>query len=73
WSTVGSTNMDLWSYMKDDDINAVILGTDFAEKMEEMFARDLEHSNPILVRNWEERPLSERLREYFARMFSVWL
>lgn len=33
-STVGSTNMDLWSFMSNDEVNAVILGQDFATKME---------------------------------------
>jgi cardiolipin synthase len=26
WSTVGSTNMDFWSFSSDDEVNAVILG-----------------------------------------------
>jgi cardiolipin synthase A/B len=73
WSTVGSTNMDLWSYMNNDEVNAVILGAGFAAKMEEMFGRDLDAATPILVQNWKERPFSERLREFFARRFAFWL
>lgn len=73
WSTVGSTNMDLWSFMKNDEVNAVILGPSFAGKMEEMFTEDLENSNPVLLEQWKERPVGEQLREWMARIFSHWL
>ncbi len=73
WSTVGSTNMDLWSFMSNDEVNAVILGQDFAAKMEEMFVKDLEVSSQIQLEQWEERSIGERLREWLARMFAYWL
>jgi cardiolipin synthase len=73
WSTVGSTNMDLWSFMRDDEVNAIILGRDFAGKMEEMFAKDLKASDPILLEQWEERSLGERLREIMWSIVAYWL
>ncbi len=73
WSTVGSTNMDLWSFIRDDEVNAVVLGQDFANKMEEMFTKDLEDSNPVLMEEWEKRSLGERLREWMWRVVSYWL
>ena len=73
WSTVGSTNMDLWSFMRNDEVNAVVLGLDFAGKMEEMFTKDLEVSNPILLEQWKKRSVRERLREWLWRIFSYWL
>ena len=73
WSTVGSTNMDLWSFLRNDEVNAIILGRDFAEKMETMFQGDLQQSNEILLTQWKKRPLRERLREWFARLFRHWL
>ncbi len=73
WSTIGSTNMDLWSFLRNDEVNAVILGSDFAKEMEAMFAKDLENSNQIRLKQWEKRPLSERLRERLSRLIQYWL
>ena len=73
WSTVGSTNMDLWSFLRNDEVNAIILGRDFADKLEAMFRSDLEESTQLLLEQWEKRPLSARLKEWFARLFSHWL
>ena len=44
WSTVGSTNMDFWSFSTNDEVNAVILSREFAMEMEKMFAVDLAES-----------------------------
>jgi cardiolipin synthase A/B len=73
WSTVGSTNMDLWSFLRNDEVNAIILGRDFADKMEAMFQWDLQQSKEILLTQWKKRPLHERLREWFTRLFRHWL
>jgi cardiolipin synthase len=72
WSTVGSTNMELWSFLRDDEVNAVILGRGFAAQMEAMFARDLEKSNPISLEEWEKRPLTDQFAEWFGRLFGYW-
>ena len=72
WSTVGSTNMDLWSFMRNDEVNTVILGRGFAAQMEEIFARDLRKSNPITLEQWEKRPLTDHIAEWFGRLFGYW-
>jgi cardiolipin synthase len=73
WSTVGSTNMDLWSFMRNDEVNAVILGKDFAKEMEAMFARDLKESKEIFLEKWRQRPLIEKMNEWFRRLFFYFL
>jgi cardiolipin synthase len=73
WSTVGSTNMDYWSFLNDDEVNAVILSRGFAIEMEKMFAKDLAESDQIKWEEWKERPLFPRLREWFAHLFSHWM
>jgi cardiolipin synthase len=73
WSTVGSTNMDFWSLLSDDEVNAVILSREFAVEMEKMFARDLAESDQIQREEWKERPLLPRIREWFAHLFAHWL
>jgi cardiolipin synthase len=73
WSTVGSTNMDYWSFLSDDEVNAVILGREFAAEMEKMFAKDLAESDQIKWEEWKKRPLLPRIREWFAHLFSRWM
>ncbi len=73
WSTVGSTNMDLWSFLRNDEVNAVILGRDFAAEMETMFEKDVENSHQICLEEWKERPFSERAKEWLARLLQYWL
>ncbi|MGZ3533809.1 MAG: phospholipase D-like domain-containing protein, partial [Thermodesulfobacteriota bacterium] len=73
WSTVGSTNMDFWSFLSDDEVNAVILSREFTIEMEKMFARDLAESDQIQWEEWKKRPLLPRIREWFAHLFDRWL
>jgi len=70
WSTVGSTNMEWWSFSSNDEVNAVILSRGFAIEMENMFAKDLAESDPIRWEDWKKRPLLSRIREQLAHLFS---
>ncbi len=72
WSTVGSTNLDLWSFARNDEVNAVILGQKFSSEMEAMFADDIEASNEIKLEEWKSRPLTSHIREWFSRLL-YWL
>jgi len=69
WSTVGSTNLDWRSFLDNDEINAVILGREFGQRMQTMFAADLAASNAIDLASWERRPMSFRFKEWMARMW----
>jgi cardiolipin synthase len=73
WSTVGSTNMDFWSFSSNDEVNAVILSREFATEMEKMFARDLAESDQIRWEEWKKRPLRLKIKEWFLRLFARWL
>jgi cardiolipin synthase len=73
WSTIGSTNLDRWSFLRDNEVNAIIIGPDFAGQMETLFRKDLESSDQIDLEKWKKRPLSERFKEWFARLFHYWL
>jgi cardiolipin synthase A/B len=68
WSTVGTSNLDWWSIVRDDELNAIILSHSFADRMDLMFSNDLEHCRQITLAKWEHRGLNERLREIGARM-----
>ena len=66
WSTVGSTNMEWWSFSSNDEVNAVILSREFAAEMEKMFAADLAESDQIRREEWKKRPLLVKIREWFS-------
>jgi cardiolipin synthase A/B len=68
WSTVGTSNLDWWSIARDNEVNAVILGHHFGDEMNLMFKNDLEDSTNIELAQWRERPLAERLEEFFAEL-----
>jgi cardiolipin synthase len=73
WSTVGSTNLDWRSLLYNDELNAIILGVDFAKQANTVFDKDIAESDPITVEQWRERPLVERLKEAAARAWAYWL
>ena len=73
WSTIGSTNFDSWSFLRNNEINAVIIGVDFANQMEGLFEKDIEESKRISKEEWSRRPLWGRMKEWLGRLFSYWL
>jgi cardiolipin synthase len=73
WSTVGSTNMDFWSFSSNDEVNAVILSREFATEMEKMFSQDLGESDQVRWEDWKKRPLSLKVKEWFSHLFARWL
>ncbi len=73
WSTVGSTNLDYRSLLSNDEVNAVVLSREFAAEMEKAFAKDLVESHQIKSEEWEKRPLSSKMREWFAHLLEHWL
>jgi cardiolipin synthase A/B len=73
WSWVGSTNLDRRSFLHNDEVDAVILGRDFARQMDAWFAKDLAESDRIELGAWRRRGLSSRLKEWVARLWEYWL
>ncbi|MDB5771888.1 MAG: cls [Burkholderia sp.] len=73
WSTIGSTNLDMRSFLHNDEINAVILDVDFATRMETLFDRDLKESTEITAQDWNRRGMRHRFREWAVRLLEYWL
>ena len=73
WSTVGSTNLDWRSLVHNDEINAVVLGPDFARSLNGIFGRDLANSQRITLEAWRQRSAGDRLREASARAWALLL
>jgi len=69
WSCIGSSNLDWRSALDNDEVNAVVLGREFAQQMHAMFAADLGASDAIDLERWQQRPLSTRFKEWMARLW----
>jgi cardiolipin synthase len=73
WSTVGSANLDWRSFLHNEEVNAVILGDEFAAQMEALFQKDLAASRRVTLKTWETRPLIHRVKETMGRIMEYWL
>ncbi|HYQ83923.1 MAG TPA: phospholipase D-like domain-containing protein, partial [Rubrobacter sp.] len=72
-SVVGSSNLDSLSFVFNAECNLVILDHATGATMEEIFRRDLESSEEILLSAWRSRPLRHRLGDRMARWLSPML
>jgi cardiolipin synthase A/B len=66
WSCVGSSNLDWRSFLSNDEVNAVVLGREFAQQMLNMFSKDLEAAEAIDLDHWQRRSPLIRLKEWGA-------
>lgn len=73
WSTVGSSNLDWRSFMDNDELDAVVLGRDFAAQMLAMFAKDQSASIAVDAQMWAQRGLTPRLMEWLGQLWQRWL
>jgi len=73
WSTVGSTNLDWRSFLHNQEVNAVILGQVFGAQMRATFETDRAASRTITLEQWQQRSLSDRLKETAAGIWKYWL
>jgi cardiolipin synthase len=72
-SMVGSANLDMRSFLHNNEVNAVIVGSDFARRMEAVFERDLRASRELDLEQWRKRPLGDKLKELGSKALSYWL
>ncbi|CAI8691225.1 MULTISPECIES: phospholipase D-like domain-containing protein [Burkholderia] len=73
WSCVGSSNLDWRSALDNDEINAVVLGQTFAQRMESAFDEDMAASDEIGRESWKHRSLLLRVKEWTARLWGHFL
>lgn len=73
WSTIGSSNLDWRSFLHNDEVNVIILGESFGEEMESMFTVDRNKAKAIDPKEWNDRGMVERFKEWGARLWDYWL
>jgi len=66
WSVIGSSNFDHRSVIFNDEVDAVVLGTDTAGELESMFTDDEKGAKAIDRKTWNDRPLAQKMTEIFA-------
>jgi len=73
WSFVGSANMDMRSFLHNDEVVAVVIGEEFGQQMEAMFAQDMARTHEVTLAEWQDRGLVERSKEAFSQLWWYWL
>jgi cardiolipin synthase A/B len=73
WSSVGSSNLDWRSFYHNDEVVAIVLGTEFGHQMQKMFAQDLNASKQVTLADWQARAFLLRVKERAARLWAYWL
>jgi cardiolipin synthase len=73
WSTIGSTNVDWRSFVHNAEANIEVLGARFAQRMEDLFWMDVDHSTEITAQAWSSRSTAARFKEWFARQWEYLL
>jgi len=73
WSTVGSANMDIRSFLHNYEANVIVIDDQFGREMERAFREDIRGSQQITLEQWQQRPFSDRIKEWAARSLGYWL
>lgn len=73
WSTVGSSNFDIRSFLHNSEINVIVLGDPFGRTMESAFQEDISNSEEITLAKWEQRSPAQRVKEWSARQLAYYL
>lgn len=68
WSAVGSSNLDWRSAIWNNEIDAIVLGPAFGQRMEALFTGDAAASLPIDATAWRRRGPVQRVKELKASL-----
>jgi len=72
-SIVGSANLDMRSFLHNDEVNAIVIDRGFGQRMEEVFKRDERTSRPVTLERWQKRSLWQRFKEFGVKLFGYWI
>ncbi|RVD19718.1 MAG: cardiolipin synthase B [Mesorhizobium sp.] len=66
WVSVGSANLDERSLRLNDEASLNVYGMEFARTQIDIFNEDLKRSRQVRLEEWQARPVSEKVTDYFA-------
>ncbi|MGV8145420.1 MAG: cardiolipin synthase [Alkaliphilus sp.] len=70
FSTIGTANLDIRSFQLNFEVNAFIYDEGIAKELTESFYEDIENCVEIKIGEYKTRPLTRRILESLARLFS---
>jgi cardiolipin synthase len=73
WTAIGSSNLDRRSVVFNNEVDAIVLGTETASQVQALLERDMANSVAITLQGWRQRPFDERVRELGARLWQYWM
>lgn len=73
WVSVGSSNLDRWSFKWNLEANQEVDSAAFARAAAAVFEKDCGHSVELDRRHWPRRAALDRLREQIAGVLDRWL
>ena len=73
WATIGSANLDSLSLNHNLEANAVVMGEEIVDVLEQQFWHDLEVSYEVALSVWKARPWKSKLYEWLAAWLRPWL
>ncbi|HEY7640463.1 MAG TPA: cardiolipin synthase [Steroidobacteraceae bacterium] len=70
---VGSANLDMRSFLHNEEVNAVVIDRDVGQRMEQVFEKDQKAARPVLLERWEKRSAWQRFKEFWVSLFRYWI
>ena len=70
-AVVGSSNMDIRSFVLDHEVNLLVVGEDFVGRLDEVVAGYREHSHDLELADWLGRPWHQKYLDNTARLTSA--
>jgi cardiolipin synthase len=61
WAVIGTTNVDNRSFEHNDEVNVALKDPEITARLRQDFESDIEASDAIDLKEWESRPLFEKL------------
>jgi cardiolipin synthase len=72
-SIVGSANLDMRSFLHNEEVNAIVIDRDVGQRMEQVFEKDQKAARPVELQRWEQRSTWQRFKEFWVSLFGYWI
>ena len=66
WATIGSTNLDNFSFAYNDELNLFFYDRGVAQQLEQIFMEDIKVARQVTYEAWKDRGIRARLLEVLA-------